>query len=514
MTELQRSSAEAVVAIAPDQIPTSSWLVTALPLAAVVLGLVTLRCWVAANMDFETDEAYYWLWSRSLAPSYYDHPPMVADLIRLGTSVFGDTRLGIRAMAIVAMIGASVLVYYLAFVLFGDRRVGLISAFWFSMTPHTGFFSVVMFPDTPAIFFWLLTCTAAALIWRSGRGQWWYLLGVSAGLLLLSKYTGVFLLFGIAAWLIASKEMRVWLRQREPYIAALIALILFSPVIWWNAEHGWISFIKQFGRAFETSADAGVANLIAFLGIQAAFVSPVIFVFIVAGLAVATWRGLWRQQANWLLLAFSAAPVLLYFAVHALSAEVLAQWPSAAYPTGIVAAVAAFAPTASSRERSPVVRYSFEAAPWLALVLTLTLLAQMTVRPIPIAMMQDPLSRFFGWRALSFDTLALMQERRAGYIATNEHSVAATLWFYLRDAVVFQTGGAIRYEFLPPLDQSLLRGASGLYLAVPPQDDVERLRMHFDSVDLVATIWRSRNGDPIQPYRVYELKGYRGGLPF
>jgi hypothetical protein len=38
--------------------------------------------------------------------------------------------------------------------------------------------------------------------------------------------------------------------------------------------------------------------------------------------------------------------------------------------------------------------------------------------------------------------------------------------------------------------------------------------MHFDSVDLVATIWRSRNGDPIQPYRVYELKGYRGGLPF
>lgn len=56
----------------------------------MVLTLVTLRCWVAAHMDFETDEAYYWLWSRALAASYYDHPPMIAYLIRLGTSLFGD----------------------------------------------------------------------------------------------------------------------------------------------------------------------------------------------------------------------------------------------------------------------------------------------------------------------------------------------------------------------------------------------------------------------------------------
>ena len=111
------------------------------------------------------------------------------------------------------------------------------------------------------------------------------MLGIAAGLLLLSKYTGVFLLFGIVAWLLASAEMRVWLKRREPYLAALIALILFSPVILWNAEHRWISFIKQFGRAFETS-EGGLANMGAFIGTQAAFVSLLIFAFIVAGLAV------------------------------------------------------------------------------------------------------------------------------------------------------------------------------------------------------------------------------------
>jgi len=335
LTELQQPSIGAALVLARGHIP--AWLANATLLAVLALALVILRCWVAAHTDFETDEAYYWMWSRWLAPSYYDHPPMVAYLIRFGTLLFGDSLIGIRSMAILAMIAAAVLLYILAVVLFDDRRIGLIAAVWFSLTPHTAFFSVVMYPDTPAILFWVSTCVAAALIWRTGRGEWWYLLGLSAGLLLLSKYTAVFLLFGIAAWLVIAKDMRFWLGRREPYLAALIAVILFSPVLWWNAEHGWMSFIKQFGRAFETSTDAGLGNLGIFLGTQAAFVSPLIFAFVIAGLAVATWRGVLRQQANWLLLALCAAPMLLYFAVHALSAEVLAQWPSAVYPTAILA---------------------------------------------------------------------------------------------------------------------------------------------------------------------------------
>jgi 4-amino-4-deoxy-L-arabinose transferase-like glycosyltransferase len=417
-------------------------------------------------------------------------------------------------MALLAMICASALLYFLALVLFDDRRIGLIAAFWFNMTPHTAFFSVVMFPDTPAILFWVLTCIAAALIWRTGRGAWWYLLGFVAGLLLLSKYTGVFLLFGIAAWLAASKEMRFWIKRREPYLAGLITLLVFGPVLWWNAEHGWVSFIKQFGRAFETSPDGGLANVATFVGIQAAFVSPLIFIFVIAGLAIATWRGVLRQEPNWLLLAFSAAPMLLYFAVHAFSAEVLAQWPSAAYPTGLLAAVAAFAIPANTRNHSSMLPYSFAVAPWLGLIFTLTLIAQLTVRPLATAVMHDPLNRFFGWRQLSVDMQAIMRAHQAAYIATNEHGVGAILRFYLRDAAVFQTVEQVRYEFMPPLDQALLRGTTGIFLAVAPDDDLPRLKTHFDTVELISTIWRVHDGEPIEPYRVYALKGYRGGLPY
>ena len=142
------------------------------------------------------------------------------------------------------------------------------------------------------------------------------------------------------------------------------------------------------------------------------------------------------------------------------------------------------------------------------------LFAQLTVRPVSIAAARDPLSRFAGWAQLSSDVGAVMRTRHAGYIASNEHSIGATLAFYLRSTTVFQTSEAIRYEFMPPVDQELLRRTAGLYVAAPASDDLARLQAHFDSVELVSIIWRSRGGDPIDAYRVYELKGYRGGLPY
>jgi hypothetical protein len=111
-------------------------------------------------------------------------------------------------------------------------------------------------------------------------------------------------------------------------------------------------------------------------------------------------------------------------------------------------------------------------------------------------------------------TRAVLEAHHAGYIATNEHSIGATLAFYLRGITVFQTSQRIRYEFMPPIDQGLLNRTTGIYLAVPPFDDLSQLQARFDSVEYISTIWRNRNGNPIERYRIYELKGYRGGLPF
>src|SRR6195256_6875837 len=89
-----------------------------------ILALVVLRLVAAAYTPLTFDEAYYWMWSKNLAGGYYDHPPMVALVIRLGTMIAGDTELGVRLISILLALPLTWAVYQSAVVLFGGRRGG------------------------------------------------------------------------------------------------------------------------------------------------------------------------------------------------------------------------------------------------------------------------------------------------------------------------------------------------------------------------------------------------------
>ena len=65
----------------------------------IILALVGLRLIAGAVTPITFDEAYYWMWSKHLAGGYYDHPPMVAVVIRLGTLIAGFPAYWIPAFA-------------------------------------------------------------------------------------------------------------------------------------------------------------------------------------------------------------------------------------------------------------------------------------------------------------------------------------------------------------------------------------------------------------------------------
>src|SRR4030095_4111261 len=100
----------------------------ALNTGLAILGLVALRLIAAAFTPITFDEAYYWMWSKHLAGGYYDHPPMVAVVIRLGTLIAGDTELGVRLVSILLGLPMRWAIYRAAFILFGGARVGAVSA--------------------------------------------------------------------------------------------------------------------------------------------------------------------------------------------------------------------------------------------------------------------------------------------------------------------------------------------------------------------------------------------------
>src|SRR6202048_3028939 len=306
--------------------------------AMTISALVALRLAAAAWTPLTFDEAYYWMWSKHLAGGYYDHPPMVAYVIRLGTLMAGDTEFGVRLVSILLALPMSWAVYRTAAILFGGQRVAATATILLNVTLMAAVGTLIVTPDAPLLVAssFVLVCLAKVL--ETGRGAWWLAVGAAVGAALLSKYTALFFGPAILIWLLAVPKLRRWLVSPWPHLGGLVSLLIFSPVILWNADHHWVSFIKQIGRArIEDFKPAFIGELIP---TQIAFATPLVFILGAMGL-----YALLRRQAG-----ASAARVLIsatfwtivaYFIWHSLHARVEANWFAPVYPAFAIAAAAA-----------------------------------------------------------------------------------------------------------------------------------------------------------------------------
>src|SRR3954471_6344662 len=294
-----------------------------------ILGLIALRLIAAAFTPITFDEAYYWMWSKHLAGGYYDHPPGVAVVIRLGTLIAGDTEFGVRLVSILLALPMSWAIYQAAAILFGSRRVAASSAILLNITLMAAVGTMIVTPDAPLLVASSLLLFALAKVRQTGRGAWWLAVGAAAGCALLSKYTALFFGPAILIWLVAVPKLRHWLLSPWPYLGGLVALAVVSPVLKGNADHHWVSFIKQLGRArMEHFNPAFIAELIP---TQFAFATPLVFILGVMGLYALAVRkpGAWPARV---LLNAIFWVIVLYFAWHSLHARVEANWFAPVYP--------------------------------------------------------------------------------------------------------------------------------------------------------------------------------------
>jgi hypothetical protein len=147
-----------------------------------------------------------------------------------------------------------------------------------------------------------------------------------AGLALCSKYSAVLTIIGAAGFLLTEPISRRRLTRPHPYAAGLVALAIFLPVLIWNAENDWVSFLFQAGRA-----DGGFHALgpIATLAGAAAFLLPWIWAPLIACGFLALLRGP-SDRGRWLLVCLAAPPLIL-FAAASLRGNVLFHWAAPGY---------------------------------------------------------------------------------------------------------------------------------------------------------------------------------------
>ncbi len=462
--------------------------------ALALAGLTGLRLIVAGVTPISPDEAYYWVWSRALAPGYLDHPFMVALWIRLGTALFGDGAFGIRLLAPLSAALGSVLILDAARRLGAGR--GYVAALLLNATLLFGAGGILMTPDTPLILFWIATLWAMARIVAGGAGWWWIAVGVFAGLALDSKYTAALLLAGIGLWLVALPAGRRWLlRDPRPWLGGVIALLLFLPVILWNADHHWASFLKQGGR----TGDFHPARAAQFLGElvlgQLGLATPVIFVLCVAGLVRATRLVVMRRDpAAGLLVALGVLPVLV-FIQHALGDRVQGNWPEILYPAGVIAA--AMVPL-TMRWLKPGLVVGF--------AMTLLIYVQAIASPIPLGGPSDPTIRVLGgWAGLSQAVYRRAQQTGARFVAIDEYGLGSELALRLPAAtpVVADDPRWLLFN-LPHPGIALVAGEHGLLIRTTRRHTPPDARP-WASMTEIGVLGRGRYGRIGESYKVYAV---------
>ncbi len=462
----------------------------------LLLALTLLRLAVAARMPLSADEAYYWVWSKALAGGYLDHPPMVALWIRAGTSLLGDTPLGVRLLGPWAALAGSLLIALAAEDFWPGARAGLVAAAVLNATLMLNAGAVLMTPDTPLLLFWTASLAAVARLLRTGQGAWWLGVCLAGGLACDSKYTGVLLGAAILIWIVLVPQARVWLKRWEFWAAAALACACVAPVVAWNAAHGWASFAKQGGRAGDWDPARALRFLGELVGGQVGLVTPGVFALCCVGVWHACRRALAREPV-WTLLACVTVLPSAVFAEHALGGRVQANWPSVILPGAVLAAAGAG------------LRF-WRSACALGAAMTAAIFIQATLAPLALPRAWDfTLIRLAGWSDLAGETYVAAGDIHADYVVADEYGLASELAFRLHQPVV---GLEPRWAYFG-LSPAAIAGRTGL-LVRSFRDAGEPDRHLWSEAVLIGTRVRGRHGVEAERYGLYRVKwSGRGPAP-
>jgi len=431
---------------------------------ALVAALLILRAVMAGLLPLTADEAYYWLWSKHLAAGYYDHPPAIAWLIRAGTSLFGDTPLGVRLMGVVLSLPASWFVWKAGKLILNDEARAALGVLFFNLTLMISVELLAATPDMPSVVTSAAFLYCLARVQATQNGKWWLAVGVAAGLGLLSKFSALFLGGGALLWLIVDTRQRAWLRSPWPYLGACLALLIFSPNLVWQSQHHWQTFAFQFGRV--GGGHFTVRYLGEFLAAQMGLATPFLFVLMLVGLGRGT-----RQDSGLLLPAILVWTGTGYFIEHALHDRVQGNWPCFLFPALAILAADAFWLQGWRRWISAA------AAP-LAALLLLGVYVQALFMPLHLA--KDPLARILGRDFMPVGEIAgvIVRSHLADAVLTTDYETTAWLRWDQPGLKVVQVNEPQRYPDAPTAPAALLKGRL-LYIAELRRDQHQLVQQDF-----------------------------------
>jgi len=505
-------SGDDVASVSPD------WLNRAKVFWLFVAGLTCFRLLYISVAPLTPQEAYYWYYSQKLDLSYFDHPPVTAYSIWMGTRLFGDTIFGIKVMGVLWSALTNAVLYWVSLNVAARDRVGsshhsprrtaFLVVIVYNMTLFAHVYAVTFTPDTPLLLCWLLVIGLWLEAMERDRARWWVLAGAALGLGLASKYTAIALVPAIVTVPVVESQYRHHLRKPGPYLAVLAAVLVFMPVICWNATHEWASFAFQFQNRVRRAQSLRVDYLGQLLVSQLVLLTPLVFGLIVAMAKQVVNR--WRDHPTCRVLFLTGAFIVVGFIAVSLTSLVKMNWLLPGY-TGFIMAAALM------HERTILAWGRWVKIGVCVSVLLIVIGHGLWVVPnVPLG----EANTWSGW-AEAAARVAVLQRERGGrekcFVFSNSYKGASLLKFYLpehQDVYAENIYGrpALQFDFWP-VPASLI-GDDALYVISDRKEykaELDKVSAYFDEVVLLEA-FDTRFVDGITTRRIscYLARNYKG----
>lgn len=472
-----------------------------------VLAIMAIRAVFLFIMGPMPQDAYYFFYSQHLALSYFDHPPMLAYILSLFTSVLGKSVVAIKLADSVITALTVVFFYQLSQRFLGPKQVTkalllLLSTFMITIL------SLISTPDVPLLMFWVISLNLLYQAIYNNKNLYWIWAGIAMGLTFDSKYTGIFIPAGLILFLLISDDYRKKFLSIWFWLAVLAFFVTVAPVIIWNAEHDFASFkFQSTGRMNDPGVHLQIKYFFGLLGHQSFILMPILLAaigyFFFRILKSRNFNPLKLDSKKQFLLCFSL-PMILCFVLVSFFSWVKLNWIMPAYLTAIIL-VSLYLSTKWLRIQV-----------LLSALIHVLLAIEILFYPVPVK--SD--DTWYGWNNLSDQVKTLQKQYAADFVfAADTYKTSAELNLYSHTFVYGQNilgQNALQFDYVNN-DLQPLKGKSALFIDSEPQfkdvkpSNEERpdLKQFFTKVTELPPIL-IRNGDrPVRKFLVYYCIGYR-----
>ena len=460
-------------------------------------------------------EAYYWYYSQNLDWSYFDHPPMAAYSIWFGTSIFGNNIFGVKVMSVIWYMLTNLLLYkttlrYSEVSLPNQNKntIAFLSVILFNLTLFAHIYAITIVPDTPLIFFWLLVVYSIQERIFTGNKNWWLLTGVGLGFGLVSKYTAVAIIGAIFFYFLFSSKHRKELLSPYPYIAIIIGFLIFAPVIYWNYERGWASFLFQSAERAGTVRSLRITYIVQLLGSQLFMLTPLLFVYLFKGYSgIARY---WSVNKKLHIYFWSSIVIIAGFTLVSLTSLVKMNWLLPGYLPLLVIIAVLF--KNKFLHQTKLIKFGI----WTSLILVVAGHLIMVIPNIPLGNGNT----WSGWEN-SANKIYEMQQEHGGnekvFVFSNGYKGASLLKFYLPDqqntnAENIYGKRALQFDYWG-IHKNLI-GKDAIYVRsdrTEYKNDLKEIKKYFDDVVELETFeYKFINGKTARKIICYYATNYKG----